>query len=1548
MSLFAVSTFLTIASVAYSFYNQQQAKKAQEKARREAEQRADLAKGFQFTVEGQAKSLPIVYGRNKVGGVRVHFKVNSGYNFAEPVPGAIVFESKKQPDNAEPLVYKLTNTSADWTGTWSLVPSSKYEFLWHPGWIVTKEDINSWKYPDRGFSEDTISYLPPSVDFVFCPFQFGTNTSIKPNASLHELGFKFPERTGTEPVLNKSRSGEKNEYFFVQQAVAYSGLSNVYTADVDQKPYSFTGYSYGLRMHIHPNGGIADPLMTANDATRANAKFNKTAYATMCFKLNRDDPQYNGTPEVQFYVEGNKVKEVIRSGLNYSLSAEKIYTNNSALVLLDYLTNTNYGKSLPESAIDLESFYKAAKICNIKVASSVDKKGALWLTKGGTRDIRLYECNLALDSASSFRDNIQKILDTMGLATLVWSEGKYRLNLPYSYVYDTTVNYQVDDIVQVTIENKNRLFRCIQSNTNKHPLTNSQYWIEDVIDSDIRDINDEDLLNGSEVLISWPNSDSKLNFATVRFLNEEKDFSEDTVSWPEKEPTDASDTIYQQFLSEDNNVQLEAEIFESGCTTPYHAKALAEQRVRASRDTVQYTFKAVARVFKLEPGDIFGFSSSTFSIPYSLLKVDDIETEEGGVVKVTASTFDANLLAWNVPDNFYVPLRNNYEGYMIKQAKNLRMLVGASDNKTSNYTLTWESAEDNRVNRYIVKYCSDSLQNITSSSAWRDLGTTYANAFELPALDGDYTFTVVSLSRDGRPAPYKNLFEGSSWPMISYKMSSAFLDRNSIKLDLSNTNHKIICDSSNNPLTYVDSGTEVRCFYGFTSLVYDGIGTTPGTFKINVTAKNIASGTVSAGSDCCVIGPAGSMIADSAELAITVSGTTPLGAYFIETTKQYFNKYKSGAQPLAYYIEMSSPVVFKDARSSALTGSYSSVTLKGKRRLNGVLSDFGYVTVTPNNSGESTPVASIQLQSASDSGVSSYTVKLYSDAAKSILLDEEYLSVVFRGEKGSGAISAFISNSTHALPADSVGNVVTYENSGTDLFVYEGSARLEYNPTWTSQAGQYKVTASGSNISLGSTLKVLDYFRIANHFAMTQETAAVAFTITGKSTEGIPFEIFLTQTLLKARRGSTIIDVRLSNDYFVFTTDENGTISSYSGTGTQVAVYEGDAKLTYDGIGNTNGSWSVSSVGTGITASTSFSQINGTDAQCGVASNMTQDSAYITFTVTGKTTTGNSFTLTRKQNIEKRKQGVTGSKTASVYLYQWATTKPANPTGTSQFNWSTLVNSGYTKANGATDYWGTAIPTNPGTPLLKLWRAEKSIVALNTASVSSVDWTTSPQVSDVTQNGQAGLNVADATLYKWSPTIPAAPVGSNTFTWSSGSFDAVSTQNSNDGWSKSPGAAIAGYTLWAAVVRLVDSVTNSTTVINWVSSTVTARAYAGGNGASYRTAYAKSATATATSANIDTSGSASFPANDSWSLSGTVWSASVPTLAAGEFMWQSDGIYNPATNVTTWSTPYWSSLKVGNLSAISANMGTLTSGKIRSNDGKFIIDLDNKTISIEV
>lgn len=2230
MSLFWVAVTVTVVSVGYSLHMAQKARKAAERARREAEQKAELQKGFQFTEEGEAKPIPIMYGRAKIGGVRVHFKVTDNYTFANAAGGGVVFESMKQPANATPIVYRLVNSNANWTGSWSYVPSSVAEFASSPGWVVTKDEINVWKFPNRAFEGDTLIYTAPAVDFVFCSFKNGTDTSTKPSAALQALGFQFPVRTNTEPVLDKNLSGEKNEFYFIQQAICQSGISNIYTVDVDQKPYTYDAYSYGLRIHAYKNGSVADPLMIANDSSRTNARFTNVAYATCAFKLNRDDPQYNGTPEVQFYAEGNSVKEIVKNGNNYSLSNFKVYSNNSALVLLDYLTNSFYGKGVAESDIDLESFYKAAKICAIRVKSNVTNKGKLNLSKGGTKHIYLYECNLILDSAAASRDNIQKILDTMAMSSLVWTEGKYRLNLPYSYVFTAGNSYQIDDVVQVTDSNsKNRLFRAINP-TVQNPLVNSSDWVEDVIPSDVININDNDLVRDTEVLISWPDASTKLNFATVRFLNEEKDFSEDTINWPEKEPTDGS-AIYQTFLNEDNGIQLETESFEDGCITPYHALARAEQRVRASRDIIVYNFKAVARVFTLEPGDLFGFSSDLFKIPYTILKVDEIETEEGGVVKVTGSTFDARLLAWNVPDNFYAPLPDNFEGYSLKQAKNLRMVLGESNNRTSNYRLEWDSAGDNRVSRYIVKYTSDSINNITSTTVWTEIITTSSLSCELPALDGNYTFTVVSMAANGRQALFRNFIEGSTWPLINYTMSSAFLEGfDSLNVVLSNDVHSLLSNADGlvAAQNYAGSGTSVKVYSGSTALIYDGVGTTPGTWKVTAPAGNqvgITAGTIAvdpADSTTAIVGNHSNMIAGSAYIDYVISGTTISGATFLLNKKQTFTKvfpaasvtvsassqifsiaqngtatpsaitfsatlqntaqvitwdciggtltdgtngvkilqytdmtqeqavvtatagsyadritvtklregidsyaafltnethtlqadssgavssfasattsmtiYKgtqldtsnwtfhvsgvstgtkyrdnddnvdrdgtgttngaisafpikivsltqdegylditatrtgqsitkrftvakarsgydakiysillsapvifknsptaaidgvhtnitatgqltvgntastfgyltatyngvqeaaaatanavttdiannaditsvtfklystenktqlldsvtvpvifrgatgasalnivltnqthaipcnesgvvqsyegSGTDVLVYeggtalsydpnydgsvngtwkvtvsttnivksttqtdegsfvrfgdhsnlsqntasitytatgktsegvafsisatqtfskinygvdarvyyigvsapaifknspsftvdgvhsnitatgyrvtgsttqvfgyltatlsganevqsatansvttdiandsditnvtfrlynssdkntlldtltvpvvlkgitgssalniilsnathaipcneagtvltydssgtdvylyeggvslkynpnydgsvngefkvttsatgitvgtssdegdfvryakhsaitvntakitytatgktsegvaftvaaeqtlskvnygvdaryiYIFTSSPVIFKDAASASLDGVHSNVTVKGRRVIGDTVADFGFVTYqTDKMANESARAASHTTEIANDADITSITVRLYETSQSTAILDTEFIPVVFKGLKGSGAVNGVLSNGTHAIPCSSDGTVLTdgYNNSGTSLYVYEGASRLVYDGTGTSN-GTWKVDAAGTGITVSTSVTDSgDFVTYGNHSALTAESAVITYTVTGKTSEGISFTFTVDQTFVKARRGETIIEGYLNNTDYVFVTDESGTISSYTGTGVDISVYEGNTKLSYDGTGTANGTWKSTAAATNITASTSLTDL-GTDVRYGVADAMTADLAYIDFTLTGKSTTGKAFTLVKRQNFTKRKQGVTGKKTARVQLYQWSTATPATPTGNSTFTWSSLSNGTYTKSPNTAenvDNWKSAVPSNPGTPGIRLWTATKTVEAANSASTTSIAWTDAT-VEAISQNGQAGVHGATPTLYKWAATIPAAPSGSNTWTWASNDFNAVSTANTNAGWSKSPGTATAGYTLWAARVNISDSAANETTAFNWSSASVSAVSYAGGDGddgVSYIACYAAIAVTSevTASANIVKSGQAvptATESNNSWGVNVT-WSTTAPVLGANQRLWTSDGVYNPVTNQTTWSTPYWSSLKVGTLSAITANVGALTAGTLSNGTNTFVIDLTNGTITISV
>ena len=99
----------------------------------------------------------------------------------------------------------------------------------------------------------------------------------------------------------------------------------------------------------------------------------------------------------------------------------------------------------------------------------------------------------------------------------------------------------------------------------------------------------------------------------------------------------------------------------------------------------------------------------------------------------------------------------------------------------------------------------------------------------------------------------------------------------------------------------------------------------------------------------------------------------------------------------------------------------------------------------------------------------------------------------------------------------------------------------------------------------------------------------------------------------------------------------------------------------------------------------------------------------------------------------------------------------------------------------------------------------------------------------------------------------------------------------------------------------------------------------GVTGSSARICYSKTTLSSlaTTPTTITTTGSSSFPPNNSWGT-GTVWQATAPSIVAGESVYQSDGIYNPTTGNTIWNVPYLSNLKVGKLESIVSSTGQLT------------------------
>lgn len=578
----------TAVSIVYTVQQQRKAKKAAEAARRAAE---EARKGFEIAVEGEAISLPVVYGRTFIAGAKVFHDIKSNYTHANIVSGNIEFQSN----------------------------------------------------------------------------------------------------------MGSSKSGEKNEFLFIQQAVCYGPIHNVIDWRLDDQPSDLPELAYGQRINFYKSGGIADPMMAANFSSRGTAVFTDAAYASMVFRLNRDEPQYQGPPNVGFYIEGKLVRDIVKSGDNYSL-ADYSYSNNPALCLLDYLLDSKYGRGLSLGSIDLESFYNSKVICSSIVQQNVGVSGRIWSKRGiFVRALPLYECNIVLNTEKPIRDNITEILFTMGDADLVWSGGKYKLQLQYPQ------------------------------------------GIGDILLGGV--LTDDDIVRSS-LTVEYPSANDRMNFCTIKFSDEATDFKENTASWPPK-----GSSIYNTLLAQDNNVPLENSFNESGIVDYYHALAKAEELVRLSRSTATYSFKVNLKNTFYEPGDIVLVNSSIAAINNEYLKVREVKVNSDSTAEIVATKFDPAQLAWNAKDDQIVPVRNTYDFQIQPPLGNSVIFTPSSSSSVTGGIgiLSWSPPLDQTPASYIIEYRK--LPDVLFTS----LGTSSSTTFEVFSLTaGRYQFAVRSRSTFGQ------------------------------------------------------------------------------------------------------------------------------------------------------------------------------------------------------------------------------------------------------------------------------------------------------------------------------------------------------------------------------------------------------------------------------------------------------------------------------------------------------------------------------------------------------------------------------------------------------------------------------------------------------------------------------------------------------------------------------------------------------------------------------------------------------------------------------
>lgn len=690
-SVISASTLLSLALTAASIaYQRRKAKKLA----------AEMDKRKEVTVsyDGEPFYPYVAYGRCKLAGGKTLHRLNNSYTFAaatgitprEPETGAnysldspafFIRETKITGYGVSDFTEFSIKTEIYWNGVKILESKNSSPldqhiadgYLYHKG---TKVDADSTVEPGG----------VGSVDY-YTVYRRGESTAQSYNANL-----------------GVNRSGAKKEYLLVQQAVCFSGINRVIDIEVDDKLWNDDKLKHGQRIHFYQDGGVADPMATANGAPATNV-FTNTAYASMVFRLNREEYNYNGSPNVAFYVEGMRIRDIVEEDGVYSLSEEKLYSNNPALILLDYLMSDRYGRGVDVSKIDLKTFYNAKVICNRVVRENIDIDGKVngrrpdienedgSITSAPTlppRSMPLYECNTVIDTERTIRENVELILESMPGSDLIWSGGIYKLSL--------AAPRNVDDLDALIVT----------------------------------DITEKDIVK-DQIDLSWPDSSNRFNQVVVRFKNEFENFADDTMTWPT-----AYSAVYNQYLEEDSGKLLKTEIYLPAITDPYHALAKAEEIVRSSRNSMSVKLKVGKKGLLLEPGDIIRLTAQSVGLNEEEMKVESVAPSSNMTAELELTQFDLNNFAWNVDDDIAyldkfiwyqaVPRPTNAHFYYPDESA----LYSDSSGR-----LTWSAPDDATISDYVVE------ASVDSGTTWYVLGTSQQEAFDLPGLNtGTYQFAI--------------------------------------------------------------------------------------------------------------------------------------------------------------------------------------------------------------------------------------------------------------------------------------------------------------------------------------------------------------------------------------------------------------------------------------------------------------------------------------------------------------------------------------------------------------------------------------------------------------------------------------------------------------------------------------------------------------------------------------------------------------------------------------------------------------------------------------
>jgi hypothetical protein len=386
-----------------------------------------------------------------------------------------------------------------------------------------------------------------------------------------------------------------DEIYINDKLVTWSGsLTDGTVRTVNSSDTNF--YKDGSLISVQSFYGLDNQSVSSllDESTNWGSNHKLSGVAYLAFKFTWNQDAFNSLPEVKVVLKGKKIYDPRLDSTKGGSGSHRedtastwAYSNNSSLVLLDYLRNTRYGKALPNSSFETnyDSFKTSADLCDTNVTPY----------SGGT-DINLFETNIVLDSEQKLIDNVRELLNPMR-AIFTYTQGKYFL---------------------------------IIENTGTSSLS----------------LNSNNIIGGIKIFGEKKNN--KYNRVIGTFVNPSKEWQEDTVTFP---PADDSalpvEDRYATLLSQDNGTNLESNFTFQGITNPYQAEELCEIILKRSRNALAVEVVVTSEALNLTIGDLVDLTYTTGGFSSKIFRVYGLTINTDSTVSLKLIEHQDNFYTWS-------------------------------------------------------------------------------------------------------------------------------------------------------------------------------------------------------------------------------------------------------------------------------------------------------------------------------------------------------------------------------------------------------------------------------------------------------------------------------------------------------------------------------------------------------------------------------------------------------------------------------------------------------------------------------------------------------------------------------------------------------------------------------------------------------------------------------------------------------------------------------------------------------------------------------------